>query len=118
MPERASGRWSRWLLVSLAILVADLVTKAWIIRDFPLGERVVVTPFFNLVHVHNTGAAFSFLAGAQGWQTLLFATIAGFAVWGEQPNALGWCGIALVIASGSYVLRASRRARAAPVAPD
>jgi len=47
------------------------------------------------------------------YTALLFATIAGFVVWGETPNALGWSGIALVVASGIYVLRASRRARAA-----
>lgn len=45
---------------------------------------------------------------------LLFATIAGFAFWGDTPNVLAWCGIALVIASGIHVLRASRRARVAP----
>ena len=52
------------------------------------------------------------------YTALLFATIAGFVVWGDTPNALGWCGIALVVASGIYVLRASRRARAAPITPD
>ena len=49
---------------------------------------------------------------------LLFAVLAGFVVWGDKPDALGWCGIALVIASGIYVLRASRRARAAPATLD
>jgi drug/metabolite transporter (DMT)-like permease len=44
---------------------------------------------------------------------LLFATIVGFVVWGDTPNALAWCGIALLIISGIYVLRASRRARTA-----
>ena len=43
---------------------------------------------------------------------LLFATIAGFVVWGDRPNGLAWCGIALVIASGVYVLRASRIGKA------
>ena len=48
------------------------------------------------------------------YTALLFATVAGFVVWGDMPNALAWGGIALVIASGIYVLRVSRRARAAP----
>ena len=52
------------------------------------------------------------------YSALLFATIVGFMVWGDRPNALAWSGIALVIASGIYVLRASRRARAASVTPD
>ena len=52
------------------------------------------------------------------YTALLFATISGFVVWGDTPNALAWGGIALVIASGIYVLRVSRRARAAPITPD
>jgi drug/metabolite transporter (DMT)-like permease len=52
------------------------------------------------------------------YTAILFATVAGFAIWGHTPSALAWCGIGLVIASGVYVLRVSRRARAAPVAPD
>jgi len=52
------------------------------------------------------------------YTALLFATIGGFAVWGDTPNVLAWCGIALVVASGIYVLRASRRARAAAITPD
>jgi drug/metabolite transporter (DMT)-like permease len=49
---------------------------------------------------------------------LLFATIIGFVVWGEVPNALAWFGVVLLVGSGIYVLRASRRARAADPAPD
>jgi drug/metabolite transporter (DMT)-like permease len=45
------------------------------------------------------------------YTAILFATVAGFVIWGDTPNALAWCGIALVIASGVYVLRVSRRAR-------
>lgn len=52
------------------------------------------------------------------YSALLFATAAGFIVWGDAPNPLAWSGIALIVASGIYVLRASRRARRAPVTPD
>ena len=52
------------------------------------------------------------------YTALLFATIAGFVVWGDIPNALAWGGIALVVGSGIYVLRVSRRARASPITPD
>jgi len=52
------------------------------------------------------------------YTAILFATVAGFVVWGDTPNALAWCGIALVIASGIYVLRVSRRARRAPITAD
>lgn len=50
------------------------------------------------------------------YTALLFATIAGFLVWGDTPNALAWCGIALLIGSGIYVVRASRRRRIAATA--
>jgi drug/metabolite transporter (DMT)-like permease len=52
------------------------------------------------------------------YTALLFATISGFVVWGDVPNALAWTGIVLVIAPGIYILRASRRARATAITPD
>ena len=75
MPERATTAWYRWLALSAAVLVADLATKAWISSAFRYGEVREVTPFFNLVLVHNTGAAFSFLADAGGWQRWFFAVV-------------------------------------------
>jgi signal peptidase II len=76
MPEPRPKHWTRWLLVSLAVAAADLATKAWVSSAFAFGEVREVTPFFNLVLAHNTGAAFSFLAGAGGWQRWFFAAIA------------------------------------------
>jgi drug/metabolite transporter (DMT)-like permease len=52
------------------------------------------------------------------YTALLFATVSGFVVWGDLPNALAWAGIVLVIAPGIYILRVSRRARAAPITPE
>ena len=75
MPEASRQRWIRWLAVSAAVIVADLATKAWITHAFAPGEVIRVTSFFNLVLVYNTGAAFSFLAGAGGWQRWFFMTI-------------------------------------------
>ena len=74
MPERVFP-W-RWLAVSAAVIAADLATKAWASASLRPGEPVVVAPFFNLVLVHNTGAAFSFLAGAGGWQRWFFVVVA------------------------------------------
>ncbi len=74
MPERAIG-WTRWLALSAVIIAADLATKAWVSHVFQLGDTLVVTPFFNLVLAHNTGAAFSFLAGAGGWQRWFFTIV-------------------------------------------
>jgi signal peptidase II len=67
--------WTRWLALAAAIVAADLATKAWITSIFRYGEVREVTSFFNLVLVHNTGAAFSFLAGAGGWQRWFFAVV-------------------------------------------
>jgi signal peptidase II len=65
-----------YFLVSLAIVLADQTTK-WIVlgRLGPL-DRLEITPFFNLVLAFNKGAAFSFLAGAGGWQTPLLVAFA------------------------------------------
>ena len=74
MPE-SSARWARWLPLSAVIVVVDLATKALVSGAFQYGEVRPVLPFFNLVLVHNTGAAFSFLAGASGWQRWFFTVI-------------------------------------------
>lgn len=75
MREAAGARWPRWLGLSAAIVALDLGTKWWISSELMLGDTQEVTPFFNLVLAHNPGAAFSFLAGAGGWQRWLFTGI-------------------------------------------
>jgi len=75
MPERATRPWWSWLLVSAVIVALDLATKAWMSAEFRYGEVREVLPFFNLVLVHNTGAAFSFLAGESGWQRWFFTLV-------------------------------------------
>jgi signal peptidase II len=66
----------KWLAVSLGIVAADQATKYVVLREFALHESVSVTSFLNLVLVYNRGAAFSFLAGASGWQREFFIGIA------------------------------------------
>jgi signal peptidase II len=56
--------------------VLDQYTKTLIVNHFQLHEGRYVTSFFNLVRAHNPGAAFSFLAGAGGWQRWFFTAIA------------------------------------------
>ena len=68
--------WTRWLLVSIAVIVLDQASKAWVSAGFRDGESLTLTPFFNLVLAHNTGAAFSMFAGAGGWQRTFFITVA------------------------------------------
>jgi hypothetical protein len=60
-----------WLGLAALVIVADQVTKT-LILGLPARRQRPVTVFFNLVRVHNTGAAFSFLAGASGWQRWFF----------------------------------------------
>ena len=64
----------RWLLVSLVVVVADQATKAW--AQQALSDRAIeVTSWFNLVLAYNTGAAFSFLHDAGGWQRGFFIAV-------------------------------------------
>ncbi len=74
-----------WLALAAIVILADQVTKTLILGYFQLGDVRPVTDFFNLVRVHNTGAAFSFLAGASGWQRWFFIGLglaaSGFIVW-------------------------------------
>lgn len=69
-----------WLGLAFLIILADQFTKVLILGWYRLGDSTYVTSFFNLVRAHNPGAAFSFLAGASGWQRWLFTGIAVAAV--------------------------------------
>jgi signal peptidase II len=86
-----SGSWMPWLGLSLAILIADQFTKILILGYYKLGDATYVTSFFDVVRAHNTGAAFSFLAGASGWQRWFFTAIgvaaAVFIVWMLRSHA-------------------------------
>jgi signal peptidase II len=74
-----------WLGLAFVVLVADLFTKVLILQYYRLGDSTTITGFFNVVRVHNPGAAFSFLAQAGGWQRWMFTGIgvaaAVFIVW-------------------------------------
>ncbi len=67
--------WRFWWL-ALLVLVADQLTKVWVIQSFSLGESIQVLPVFNFTYARNYGAAFSFLGDAGGWQRWLFTLIA------------------------------------------
>ncbi len=74
-----------WLGIALVIILLDQFTKTLILGYFQLGDSRYVTSFFNIVRVHNTGAAFSFLADAGGWQRWFFiglgAVATVFIIW-------------------------------------
>ena len=65
-----------WFAASAAVVAADRLTKWLILGWLRPGDSVEITGFFNLVLVYNRGAAFSFLAGAPGWQTPFFVAVA------------------------------------------
>jgi signal peptidase II len=66
----------RFLWLSAAVLVSDQYTKALVLENIELYQAIQILPFFNLTHVYNYGAAFSFLHDAGGWQRWLFTIIA------------------------------------------
>ena len=66
----------RWLWLSAIVVALDQLTKQWVEEAFVLYESLPVTSFFNLTLVYNTGAAFSFLADAGGWQRWFFLILA------------------------------------------
>ena len=73
-PDR--GRLAAFLALALVLIGLDQLTKVLVQQHIAYGTAIEITPFFNLCHVVNTGAAFSFLGGAGGWQIYLFSGLA------------------------------------------
>jgi signal peptidase II len=76
----------KWLWLSLLALILDQASKLAVDGAMRLYESIPVMPGFNLTYVHNTGAAFSFLSHAGGWQRWFFTALAvtisiGITVW-------------------------------------
>lgn len=76
MSKPQQGRLWIWLWLSLTWIVLDQITKLWVQARLEFGAVVEVTSFFNLVHVLNPGAAFSFLANQEGWQRHFLSAVA------------------------------------------
>jgi signal peptidase II len=68
------GVWP-WIGLALVVLIIDQFTKTLILGYYQYGGVTELTSFFNIVRAHNTGAAFSFLADAAGWQRWMFTGI-------------------------------------------
>jgi signal peptidase II len=104
-PTAASSGW-RWLPLTLVIILLDQLTKNWVVKAFSEYERLELLPVLDFTLMYNTGAAFSFLAGASGWQrwffvTLAFAVSVGIVVWlrrmrADDQRLLG-AGLALIL---------------------
>ncbi|WP_228152669.1 MULTISPECIES: signal peptidase II [Marinobacter] len=76
MTDEDTGSKLKWLWLAVLVIVVDLGTKALATALLTYANPVPVVPMFNLTLLHNTGAAFSFLAGADGWQRWFFVTLA------------------------------------------
>jgi signal peptidase II len=76
MPEQKHSA-SVWMWLAALVLLLDQLSKMAVIsRIQPYIESIPLTSFFNLVHVHNTGAAFSLFANQPGWQRGFFIAVA------------------------------------------
>ena len=66
----------KWLGLSLLALILDQLSKLVVVNSMQLYQSIPITSFFKLTYVRNTGAAFSFLSDAGGWQRWFFAGLA------------------------------------------
>nr|WP_144823819.1 signal peptidase II [Marinobacter piscensis] len=76
MSKPVTGTKLKWLWLAALVVAVDLGTKAMATAMLTYASPVPVMPMFNLTLLHNTGAAFSFLAGAAGWQRWFFVALA------------------------------------------
>jgi signal peptidase II len=92
--ERGNNGW-RWMLLSALVVIADQVSKNYIVGHFEEFEVKTLLPVLDITLVHNVGAAFSFLASASGWQRWFFIVLA--------------CGVSIGI--GAWLVRLPANAR-------
>lgn len=101
----------RWLWLALLVFLADIGIKLLVMHEMGYGwtNRIEVLPFFNLLYVHNYGAAFSFLSDQAGWQRWFFTGIAVVVIgllgyWMRRlPASEKWNNIAYALIIGGAV---------------
>lgn len=108
----------RWLWLAAAVVVVDQLTKALIVSRFQLYEVMDVLPVLEITRLQNTGAAFSMLAGASGWQRWFFVVLAvgissGLTYWLRRlPRDSSWfMPVALTLVMGGALGNAVDRVR-------
>ncbi|MCY7315811.1 MAG: signal peptidase II [Rubrivivax sp.] len=100
------GLWL-WLGLAAVVILLDQLTKTAIVGAMQLGDSRPVTDWFNIVRAHNPGAAFSFLADADGWQRWFFTALgiaaSGFIVWmlRSHPQETLFCFAVSLIMGGA-----------------
>jgi signal peptidase II len=93
----------RALTIIIAVIVLDQLTKTYFHTQFIDGQRINVLPFFDWILTYNTGAAFSFLANAGGWQRWFFIVLAiGVSYWcwrwvQKEPDVRVRLALALIV---------------------
>lgn len=99
----------RWIWIAIAVVIVDRASKYWVLTHLNLYEPMPVFPFFNLTLAYNTGAAFSFLDSADGWQNVLFVTLAASVslailrwLYQSRSDAL-WLNIGLCLVLGGAI---------------
>lgn len=96
----------KWLWLSLFVILLDQGTKYLALSQLPLHQPISILPFFNFTLVYNTGAAFSFLADAGGWQQWFFLGLAlivsiGLVFWLRRlPSNAPWEAFAVALILG------------------
>jgi signal peptidase II len=104
IPIGASG--VRWLWIAAVIIVLDQLSKLWIQGSMQMYQSIEVLPVLNIYRTFNLGAAWSFLAQADGWQRWLFSALAigvsaGLVVWLRRLPLAGHAllvgGLALIV---------------------
>lgn len=74
--SNGNPRFITWMVVAAVVVVLDQASKWAIVEWIPLYDKVPLNSFLNLTHQQNSGAAFSFLANAGGWQRWFFVMLA------------------------------------------
>jgi signal peptidase II len=106
LPAARDSGW-RYLPLAGAVIIADQLSKAWILAKLTLHDSFTVLPVLEILRTHNTGAAFSFMAGAGGWQRWFFTLLAlgvsaGIVYWlrklDGRRQSMQSVGLALVLA--------------------
>lgn len=106
-------RNAHWLWLSLLVIVLDQITKQIVFRNLEWFESIAVMPHFNLVHLRNTGVAFSMFAGSPQLPFILLAiAVAIFVIWWLRRNPTGFrmVAIALSLIAGGAIGNAIDRA--------
>jgi signal peptidase II len=99
----------KWLWLSALVLVLDQISKYYIAQSFTLYESIQLFPGLNFTYVHNTGAAFSFLSDAGGWQRWLFIVLSSgvsirLILWIKSlPVTWRWLAAALALVLGGAI---------------